>query len=421
MAAMPPLTDLSTLLGLCVALGTGLLIGAERERRKGSGPARGAAGIRTFAASALLGALGLLLGGGLLLAVVALVVGALAVAAYLRTQGDDPGMTTEIALLLTCLLGGLAMRDPALAAGIGVALAALLAARNRIHYFVSSVLSERELHDALLFLAAALIALPLAPDRFMGPFDAINPHAITRLIVLVMGISALGYVAMRALGPRYGLPLAGFAAGFVSSTATIHAMGTRARQQPAQMTSAVAGAVLSTVATIVQMAVVVATIQPALLHALLWPLLFGGLAACAYALPFIPGKTQQQEPLEQPSADAGRAFDLKTTLAFAAIVSAVLLLSAGLSAWLGTRGTLLAAALTGLVDTHATAASVASLVAAGRLPMDAALWPILAGFTTNTLSKVLVALSAGGLRYAARIVPGLVLVMAAVWLGTLMR
>lgn len=68
----------------------------------------------------------------------------------------------------------------------------------------------------------------LAPDRFMGPFDALNPRAIARLIVLVMAISALGYVAMRALGPRYGLPLAGFSSGFVSSTATIYSMGERA-------------------------------------------------------------------------------------------------------------------------------------------------------------------------------------------------
>lgn len=68
----------------------------------------------------------------------------------------------------------------------------------------------------------------LAPDRFMGPFDALNPRAIARLIVLVMAISALGYVAMRALGSRYGLPLAGFASGFVSSTATIYSMGERA-------------------------------------------------------------------------------------------------------------------------------------------------------------------------------------------------
>lgn len=62
----------------------------------------------------------------------------------------------------------------------------------------------------------------------MGPFDALNPRAIARLIVLVMAISALGYVAMRALGPRYGLPLAGFSSGFVSSTATIYSMGERA-------------------------------------------------------------------------------------------------------------------------------------------------------------------------------------------------
>lgn len=416
---MPSLPDFSTLLGLSVALGIGLLVGAERERRKGNGPTRGAAGIRTFAVASVLGAVGVLLGGGLLLAVVALVIGALAVVAYQRTREQDPGMTTEIALLLTCLLGGLAMRNAALAAGVGAALAALLAARNRLHHFVRSVLTERELHDALLFFAAALIALPLAPDRFMGPFDAVNPYAITRLVVLVMAISALGYVATRALGPRYGLPLAGFAAGFISSTATIHAMGTRAAGSGTQADGAIAGAVLSSLATMVQLAVVVAAVQPALLDTLRWPLVFGGMAACAYSLLFFP----RGAPAANPAAgrpeqqDLGRAFDLKTALAFAAIVGVVLVVSAALSAWLGARGTLLAAAATGLVDAHATAASVASLVAAGKLPLEAALWPILAGLSTNTLMKAVVAFHAGGAAYAARIVPGLVLVIAAVWLG----
>lgn len=412
---MPSLPDFSTLLGLSVALGIGLLVGAERERRKGSGPTRGAAGIRTFAVTSVLGAVGVLLGGGLLLGVVALVTGALAVVAYQRTREKDPGMTTEIALLLTCLLGGLAMRNPALAAGVGAALAALLAARNRLHHFVRSVLTERELHDALLFSAAALIALPLAPDRFLGPFGAINPHAITQLVVLVMAVSALGYVATRALGPRYGLPLAGFAAGFISSTATIHAMGTRAAGSGAQADGAIAGAVLSSLATMVQLAVVVAAVQPALLDPLRWPLVLGSLAACAYSLLFFPRGAPAAGHPDKP--DLGRAFDLKTALAFAAIVSVVLLVSAALSAWLGERGTLLAAAVTGLVDAHATAASVASLVAAGKLPADAALWPILAGLSTNALMKAVVAFHAGGAAYAARIVPGLVLVIAAVWLG----
>lgn len=416
---MPSPLDYSTLLGLSVALGIGLLIGAERERRKGSGPTRGAAGIRTFAIVALLGAVAALLGGTAVLVAVTLAVGALALVAYLGTRETDPGMTTEVALLLTCLLGGLAMRHAVLAAGVGAALAALLAAKTRLHHFVSRILTERELHDALLFSAAALIVLPLAPDRFMGPFDAVNPYAITRLVVLVMAISALGYIATRALGPRFGLPLAGLAAGFISSTATIHAMGMRASGSKAHADGATAGAVLSSVATIVQLAVVVAAVQPVLLDALLWPLLSGGAAACTYSLLFFPrGATAQGEPHEPTQdQDLGRAFDLKTAVSFAAVVSVVLVVSAALSAWQGARGALLAAAVTGLVDAHATAASAASLVHAGKLPLDTALRAILIGLSTNSLMKAVVAFHAGGSTYAARIVPGLVLVIAAVWLG----
>jgi uncharacterized membrane protein (DUF4010 family) len=239
------------------------------------------------------------------------------------------------------------------------------------------------------------------------------------LVVLVMAVSALGYVATRALGPRYGLPLAGFAAGFISSTATIHAMGTRAAGAKAQADGAIAGAVLSSLATMVQLAVVVAAVQPALLDTLRWPLILGGVAACAYSLLFFPRGAPASSPaaVRPEQQDLGRAFDLKTALAFAAIVGVVLVVSAGLSAWLGARGTLLAAAATGLVDAHATAASVASLVAAGKLSPDAALWPILVGLSTNALMKAVVAFNAGGAAYAARIVPGLVLMIAAVWLG----
>jgi uncharacterized membrane protein (DUF4010 family) len=359
----------------------------------------------------------MLLGGGLLMATVAIFTGILAVVAYQRTHDNDPGITTEVSLVLTCLLGGLSIRQASLAAGIGAALALLLAARNRIHFFISGILTERELHDALLFSAAALILLPLAPDRFIGPFAAINPHVIARLIILVMAISALGYIAMRSLGAHYGLPLAGFAAGFISSTTTIHSMGIRASKHPAQMSGAVAGAVLSSIATIIQMAIVVAVLQPALLYELMRPLIFGGIAACAYSLWFIvkdmPTKDGSQDQ------DRGHAFDLKSAVSFAAVIAAVLLLSAGLNDSLGQRGTLLAAAITGLVDPHATAASIASLVAAGKLSVKGALWPILAGLTTNSLMKALVAFNAGGKVYAVRIVPGLVIVTAAFWLAVL--
>ena len=404
------MTDQSTLFGLCVALGIGLLVGAERERRKKAGPTRGAAGIRTFVVCALLGSVSVILGDVLVLAVTALLVGAGVLVAYQRRQDQDPGMTTEFALLLTCLLGGLAMRESMLAAGVGAVLALLLAARDRLHHFVRSVLTAQELNDIILFSAMALIVLPLAPDRFMGPFDAINPRAVARLIVVVMAISALGYLAMRSLGPRYGLPLAGFAAGFVSSTATIYSMGERASRQPALMGDAVAGAVLSSFVTIIQMTVVVGLIQTSLLRALAWPLLLGGLTSSLYGRVFVLRRAPDSGNGNSMD-DAGRAFSLKTAVLFAALVSLILLLSAGLNAWLGMRGMLLGSALTGLADAHATAASAASLFAAGKISSAEAVGPILIGLTTNTLMKAVVALKSGGIHYATLIVPGLVSIL----------
>jgi uncharacterized membrane protein (DUF4010 family) len=90
-------------------------------------------------------------------------------------------------------------------------------------------------------------------DRFVGPFNALKPRSLVMLVVVVMAISAGGYTGTRWLGPRYGLQLAGFAAGFVSSTATIYSMGQRAIANSSIVGSAVAGAVLSSIATIIQM------------------------------------------------------------------------------------------------------------------------------------------------------------------------
>ena len=88
-----------------------------------------------------------------------------------RGHEDDPGLTTEIALSATTLLGGLAMTQPGLAAGIAVAVTILLSSRLALHRFVRSVLSEDEVRDALIFAAATLIVLPLMPDQAMGPFS----------------------------------------------------------------------------------------------------------------------------------------------------------------------------------------------------------------------------------------------------------
>ena len=401
-------------LELAVALGLGLLIGAERERRKGEGAARAPAGIRTFALVALLGALAFELGGALLLAVAVLAVAGFAALGYRRTRDGDPGLTSEAALLLTALLGALAMRDPALASGLAVAVAILLAARSRIHHFVRSVLTEAELHDALILAAAALVVLPLTPDRFLGPFEALNPRTLWTIVVAMLVVSAAGYVALRLLGARYGLALSGLASGFVSSAATIGAMGARARERPELLPAAAAGAVLSTVATMVQMAVVLAATSPQVMRLMWAPLALAGAAALAYGALATLRAAREPLPVE---VDGGRAFRLGPALALALTMALISLAAAALDAWLGRAGLLAGASLAGFADTHAPAVSVASLATAGKIAPPEAILPIMLALSTNTATKVVMAVASGGARFAAQVVPGQLLALAAAWAG----
>jgi hypothetical protein len=142
-----------------VALGVGLLIGVERERRQGEGPTRSPAGIRTFAVASLVGAISFVAGGQVVFTISTAGVILLVAIAYSRGHEADPGLTTEIALIGTTLLGGLSMQTPVLAAGLGVVVAILLAARTPLHRFARSVLTEDELKDGLI-LAGAGRCLP---------------------------------------------------------------------------------------------------------------------------------------------------------------------------------------------------------------------------------------------------------------------
>ena len=193
----------------------------------------------------------------------------------------------------------MAIKHPAFAAGLGVVVAVLLAARSALHRFVRSVLTDDELRDLLIFAAATLVVLPLLPDKPIGPYGALNLRTVWTIVILVMAVSALGYVAVRLVGPRYGLPLAGLASGFVSSSATIGAMGTRAKEEPALMKPAVAGAVLSSVATVVQLAILIAATNMPTLQALWLPLVLSGAAAMLYGGAFtlwaLKQKTQKHE------------------------------------------------------------------------------------------------------------------------------
>lgn len=403
------LANNDVLIGLAVALGIGLLIGVEREQRRGSDPAHVSAGVRTFSLITMAGAVSTLIGIPLM-AVGAAFVGLAALMSYHRSHQDDPGLTTEVAMFVAFLLGVLAMSQRELAAGLGVGVALILALKSRLHAFTREVLTAQELHDGLLLIASALIVLPLLPDRAIDPWQVFNPHKLWRLVVLVMAINALGYVAQRALGSRLGLPLSGFAGGFVSATATIAAMGSRAKLHPEQRPSCIAASTLANVATIIQLALVLGALSQPVLLVLAWPLAAAGVATVIAA--GFSGLAAWRDGREGEAPLKGRPFQPSHALIFATLVSAILLLAAILQHWFGDAGALFAAAAAGFADAHAAAASIAQVFNAGQITIDIAALGILIGFATNTVSKTVVAFGTGGASFGWHLLPSHVAMLA---------
>lgn len=404
--------DLSNLIGYLTALGIGLLMGIERERRQdGTAPA----GVRTFTLVTLLGAIVADFDSVPALLVFGLVVGMFAALAYRNSAKADPGLTSEVALVIAYVLGAMSMSRGALAGFLGVLVTILLASRTMLHDFARTRLSAEEGRDGLILLASALIVLPLLPDRTIDPWGVLNPRLIFLLAVLFMAINAAGYIALRALGPARGLPLAGLLSGFVSSTATHSAMGIRAKSHPAELRAAVAGAALSSIATVIQLAVLLALTSLPLLRALAIPLLLSGAVASAYAGLFM--WRAARKPANTAATRPGRAFNPYGALAFAALLGGVIVGSALLVRWLGPRGAVLGAALSGFADAHAGAVSAGSLLRVEAVGLQTASLAVLAAFSTNALTKAIVAAASGGAGFAIRLIPGLGLMTAIAWIG----
>lgn len=393
-------------LGLAVALGGGLLIGLERERRKGQGAQRRAAGMRSFTLAALGGGMAQALGQPLLVALGALLVVLLSAVAYWKSReirpgqpAPDPGLTTELALFITYLVGVLAVQQPALGAGAAVVVATLLAAREKLHRFATELLSEAELHDALLLAALALVLLPLVPATALPWLGGMAPRTLLLTAVLILALQAAGHVAWRVLGARAGLALSGLFSGFVSSTATIASMGARARAQPAQRGACLAGAMFSTTATWLQVLLLLAALAPAALPAVL-PC---ALAAAAVALASAALAWWRADAATAAPAHERGPLRLREALLVAALLGAVAVGVAWAQRQFGQAGLMGGTALAALADAHAPVAALAALFTHGELDAAALRLGVLVAASANAGTRALTAWVAGGRGFGARI------------------
>lgn len=401
-------------LALAVALAAGLLIGMERER---SAPSPGSetflGGARTYPLVALLGAISALLVPSLGPWLVLLpMIGILALlgVAFARDVfgGREAGLTSEVALLVTFVLGVLAAtpgviepasRRAVVVAAVAVVTTLLLSLKPTLHGLVERV-SRDDLFATVKFLIVAVVVLPLLPDRTIGPLDVINPFQVGLLVVLIAGLGFAGYIAGRLLGPGKGLGATGLLGGLVSSTAVTVSMSSRARREPRLLElCAMAIAAASTVMA-VRIGVLVQVTNPALLRTLLVPvglMVAAGVASTAVLYWRTRDTTARSEavPVENP-------VELASAVRFALAFVVVLLASKAASLYLGAPGTYLAGVVAGITDVDAITLSMARLARHG-LDHRVAATSILLGAGSNTLVKVGLAAWLGGVPLGLRV------------------
>jgi uncharacterized membrane protein (DUF4010 family) len=397
--------------GLLTALAIGLLIGVVRERTHLTTVSK--AGTRTHALIAVLGAVTWGLGPGPFSASL-VVVGALAVIGYLKTANTDPGMTGEIAIVLTFVLGGLARGQGVIASALGVVVAILLYVKKPLQHFTRDLISDHELEDVLMLCAAAVVVWPLLPQQPIDPWGLLDFNTVWRLVVLVMAVGMLGHIAQRAAGIKLGLPLAGFFAGFVSSTLAVASFGQQAKAAPMMMTVASAGALLANLASLFLMAAVIGAASPDLLREMIVVLLVSAGVLMVTALLCL---SQQSHPNVWSETVSARAFKLTHAIAIAVIISTVIILTAWLREHFGDTSALITAGIAALVELQAAAASIAQLRSTGALDPKLAQWGILIVMASASIAKALLAFVSGGVRYGLYVGGGLI-VMTVVAVAT---
>jgi len=403
--------DISSLFQqLGIALGLGLLVGLQRESA-----ASPLAGVRTFPLVTVLGTVcGLLsqaFGGWILAAGII----ALSVIIYIgkiieMSKGHpDPGITTEVTLLLMFAVGGyLVIGDRAAAIAIGGGAAVLLHFKGELHGAVAR-LGAGDLKAVMQFALISLVILPVLPNRTYGPFAVLNPRNIWWMVVLIVGINLGGYIAYKFLGQRAGIVLGGILGGMVSSTATTVSYAKRAAAAPGAIGPAAIVIMIASTVVFARLLLEIATVAPAFLPAAApWLVALLILSAVgSFALWLRSGKDHDEMPeQENPS-------ELKSALLFGLIYAVVLFVAAAVKELYGNRGLYVVAALSGLTDVDAITLSTAQLVNAGRLNADDGWRLVVVAAISNLIFKAGAVAALGRRRLFFRILPAYGVVIVA--------
>lgn len=399
-----PTVDPQTWLHLGLALALGLFVGLEREQTGRS------TGIRTFPLITIFGACAALLVepvGAWIVPAGLVVLGAAVFVDNLSPGGlgepddtdvrvkSEPGSTTMVAALVMYTVGALLITGYALVGvAVGGTTAVLLHWKRPLHNFAER-LGPEDYRAVYRFVLLAVVVLPVLPDKTYGPYDVFNPFQIWLIVVLIVGISVVGYILYKFVGPRAGVVLGGTLGGIVSSTAATVAYARRAARAPSVSgTAAVAimiASTLSFVRIVVEVLVVAWDIRWVVVPKFA---VLIGVMALATALAYRGTEDFEGDQDHQPEDPTS----LKVAIIFGLMYAVILFAIAVTRENFGDAGMYVLATISGLTDVDAITLSTAEMVQAGRVSEDVGWRMMMIGGISNMVFKGAVAAVLGGKR-----------------------
>jgi uncharacterized membrane protein (DUF4010 family) len=408
-------TPLEPLPALLVSIGIGLLVGIERERKR-----HVLAGIRTFPLGALFGTLCAMIGQHLnepAFPIAGLV--ALTAFGFLNTKGSvdeksDPNTTTLAAFLVVYCLGVLVYYGYTPLAVAGAVLVTSLLYLKPELAGIMQKLDRRDLYSLLQFGALSFIILPLLPNRALGPYQAINPHHVWLMVVMIVGLGQVGYLSVRLFGHRVGAPLLGILGGLVSSTVTSLIYSRQVKEQPDTTVRASTIIQLANLVLNLRMILFAAAIAPGALLQISVVMAPGMIVGLIIAL--LRSHREGQDDSQGRIALSNPA-DLKLALSFAAAFGLIMLCSAWLNAEFGRSGVYTVAVISGANEVDAIVLTVLNLFAQQRFEVVSCATAIALAVGANAIFKLVLIFSLGGKRLGLRCLPTFVAILAGLAVG----
>jgi len=399
------MTELENFKLLGIALAIGLLIGLERGwRTRDQDEGMRVAGLRTYGMISLLGGLSGILAQQVntyFMGFVFLGLTSVLLLAYSKSldKFKDYSITGTIASLITFTLGALTVFGHiTLAAASAVILTSLLGFKPLLHGWLKK-LEQHELHATLKLLLISVVILPILPNQNYGPWAAFNPYHIWWMVVLIAGISYLGYFAIKIVGNQHGPVLTGALGGLVSSTAVTLNLSKLSTQYP-NMENVLAAGILTACATMFVRTLLLTSIMNPTLFGVLLPALLV-MSIFTYFVAFLLWKNgrefraTEQITLENP-------FQLGMALKFGAFLVVIMLLSNLLKIYFGDMGTYFLAATSGLADVDPITLSISEM-SNGGLNVSVAAKAILIAVSVNSGIKSIFSWVVGSLALAVRV------------------